>query len=88
VGNTIFVDLVGPGPAILAWVTDDAIVTRAHGGLSGVKPSTRLTSADALAEGMDITSLIPVDATVYTNGRAMLVDGDGFVQLIDWTDPG
>jgi len=87
VGKTVFFDLAKPGPAILAWVTDDAIVTRTHGGLGGVAPSTRLTSPAALSLGMDITRLIPVDSAVYANGSAMLVEGDGFVRLIDWTAP-
>jgi hypothetical protein len=87
VGKTVFFDLAKPGPEILAWVTDDAIMTRTHGGLGGVAPSTRLTSPAALSLGMDVTRLIPVDSAVYANGSAMLVEGDGFVRLIDWTAP-
>jgi len=86
VGNTATFDLVGPGPAILAWVTDNSIVTRTHGGLGGVEPTTRLTSAEALTEGMDITSLIPVESEVYANGGSMLVYGHGFLRLIQWVD--
>lgn len=86
VGSTTFFDLAAPGPVILAWVTEDGIITRTHGGLFGVKPTTRVTSSAALGEGKDITSLISVNSSVYTNGGAMLITGDGFIRVVDWTN--